>query len=123
MNYQEFIEKIQSGVPIGVSLANPGGGTSEIISYSDKSIVYQRGKSKISVAFEEFYKAYIKFKGKKVYTTDLRDYAPKTFDSSRGGHSCNTTFLFSILTLIGLVNEIKGDGNANHPFYVSIIEK
>lgn len=122
MEYKQFTESIKSNIPIGVLISNPGGGTSKIISYSDETIIYQRGKSKISVSFEELYKAYSKFRGQKVYTTHLRDYAPETFDSKRGGHSCNTTFLFSILNLINLASEIKGDGKANHPFYVSIIE-
>ncbi|MDO8463780.1 MAG: hypothetical protein Q7S46_00790 [Gallionella sp.] len=121
MNYQQFVDTIKSSIPVGVMLANPGGGTSKIISYSDENIVYQRGNSKISVSFDELYKAYIKFKGQKVYTTDLRDYAPKTFDSSRGGHSCNSTFLFSILNLIDIIKEIKGEGKPHHPFYASII--
>ena len=73
------------------------------------------------VAFEDLYKSYSKFKGKKVYTTDLRDLAPEVFDSKRNGHSCNATFLFSILKLLGKVTDIKGDGKANHPSYISII--
>ena len=121
MNYQQFVDSIKSRIPVGVTLANPGGGTSTITSYSEEKIVYQRGNSKISVSFEDLYKAYSQLKGKQVYTTDLRDFAPEIFDSKRNGHSCNSTFFFSILKLLGKVIEIKGDGKANHPFYVSII--
>jgi len=121
MDYQQFVASIKSSIPIGVKLTNPGGGTSTIISYTDKNIVYQRRNSKITVSFEDLFNAYSKFKGKKVYTTDLRDYAPKVFNSKQNGHSCNTTFLFSILKMLGKVTEIKGEGKANHPFYVSII--
>lgn len=121
MEYQQFVEIIKSNIPVGLLVNNPGGGNSKILSYSDANISYQRGKSKIQVSFEELYKAYSKFKGKKVYTTDLKDYAPKTFDSNRGGHSCNSTFFFAVLYLVGIVKEIKGEGKANHPFYVSII--
>jgi len=123
MEYKQFTESIKLNIPVGVLISNPGGGTSKIISYSDEKIVYQRGKSKISVSFEKLYKAYFKFRGQKVYTTDLRNYAPDIFDSKNGGHSCNATFLFSILILIGLVSEIKGDGKVNHPFYISILDK
>lgn len=121
MDYQQFVETIKSRIPVGLMLVNPGGGTSKIISYSEENIIYQRGNSKISISFDDLYKAYSKFKGQKVYTTNLRDYAPKVFDSTRGGHSCNATFLFSILELIGIINEIKGEGKAHHPFYASII--
>jgi hypothetical protein len=121
MDYQEFVSTIISSKPIGTVIPNPGGGTSTIISYTDENISYQRKNSPITVAFEDLYKAYAKFKGHKVYTTDLRDYAPKIFDSKRSGHSCNATFLFSILIFLGKVNEIKGEGKTNHPFYVSII--
>jgi len=122
MSYHQFANAIKSKIPIGAVLANPGGGTSTIISYSEAEIVYRRGNSKIHVSFEVLYKAYSQFKGKKVYTTDLRDFAPETFDSKQNGHSCNSTFLFSILKLLGKVTEIKGEGKANHPFYVTIFE-
>ncbi|MCI0552414.1 MAG: hypothetical protein L0287_15800 [Anaerolineae bacterium] len=121
MDYQQFVNSIKSGIPVGVTLANPGGGDSTIISYSDKNIVYRRGNSKISVSFEDLFEAYSKFRGKKVYTTDLRDFAPKIFDSKQNGHSCNATFLFSILKLLGKATEIKGEGKAHNPFYVTII--
>jgi hypothetical protein len=121
MNFQQFVSEIMTNLPVGVTLTNPGGGTSTIISYSDKNIVYRRGNSKISVSFEDLFQAYNEFKGKTVYTTDLRKFAPKVFDSKQSGHSCNTTFLFLILKLLGKVDEIKGEGKANHPFYVSII--
>jgi hypothetical protein len=121
MNYQQFVDSIKSRIPFGLTLSNLGGGISTIISYSDENIVYRRGSSKISVSFEDLYKAYSKFEGGNVYTTDLRDFAPEIFDSKRNGHSCNATFLFSILKLLGKATEIKGDGKANHPFYISII--
>ena len=117
MNYQQFVDTTKSSAPVGVMLANPVELSQKIISYSDENFVYQRGNSKISVSIDELYKAYSKFKGQKVYTTDLRDYAPKTFNSNRGGHSCNSTFLFSILNLIGIIKEIKGEGKPHHPFY------
>jgi len=120
MNYQQFIDAITSRIPVGVILKNPGGGTSKIISYSEKEIVYQRGNSKKSVSFKNLFDAYNKFMGRKVYTTDLRDFAPNIFDSKQNGHSCIATFLFSILKLFGKVNEIKGEGKANHPFYILI---
>ena len=121
MNYQQFVVSMKSRIPNGVILSNPGGGTSKIISYSDTDVTYQRKNSKMSISFEDLYKAYRAFEGKKVYTTDLRAFAPNIFDSKRNGHSCNATFLFSILKLLGKVNEIKGEGKAHHPFYVSIL--
>lgn len=120
MNYQQFIDSTTSRIPVGVIIKNPGGGTSKIISYSDQTVCYERGKSTISVSFDNLYQAYNQFRGKKVSTKDLRDFAPTVFDSKQNGHSCNATFLFSILKLLGKVSEIKGEGKANHPFYVSI---
>lgn len=108
MNYQQFTDDIKANIPIGILLANPGGGTSKILSYSDENIVYQRRNSKIIVSFDALDKAYSLFKGKKVYTTDLRDYAPNIFDSERGGHSCNATFFFSILQTLGRSRKSKG---------------
>lgn len=121
MNYQEFVAEIKANIPVGTAIPNPGGGFSTIVSYTEKNTVYQRKNSPISVAFEDLYKVYEKFKGKKVYTTDLKGFSPKVFDSTRRGHSCNTTFLFSVLQILGRVTEIKGEGKTNHPFYVSII--
>jgi hypothetical protein len=120
MDIQQFEAKIQSLLPVGADINNPGGGKSKVLSYSNQNIVYQRKNSKIMVSFSDLYKAYLTFNGQTVSTTDLRDFAPQVFDSKKGGHSCNCTFLFSILELIGIVEDIEGEGRANHPFYVKI---
>ena len=86
MEYHQFVTALKSTIPVGTSIPNPGGGTSSILSYTDKNITYQRGKSPIAVGFEDLFRAYEKFKGKKVYTTDLKVFAPKVFDSTRRGH-------------------------------------
>jgi len=120
MNYQQFTENIKSIIPVGTIIPNPGGGISTILSYSDKNIGYKRGNSRITIAFQDLYDTYVAFKGRKVKTTDLMSYAPKIFDSTRGGHSCNCTFLFSILNKLGKAGEIIGEGKAHHPFYAII---
>ncbi len=62
MDYQQFVETIKSSIPVGLMLVNPGGGTSKIISYSEENIIYQRGNLKITVSFDNLYKAYSKFR-------------------------------------------------------------
>ena len=56
-----------------------------------------------------------------VSTNILKDFKPTVFDSLKNGHSCNTTFLFSILNHVGLLKDgINGSGTKGHPFYVTI---
>ncbi|MEZ5825462.1 MAG: hypothetical protein R3C97_12225 [Geminicoccaceae bacterium] len=61
-----------------------------------------------------------RWNGKRVTSADLRRWRPDVFDSSRGGHSCNTTFLFMILQKAGLASEIRGAGKAGSPFWIDI---
>jgi hypothetical protein len=103
-------------------LPNPGGGNTVIVSYTDHNIVYQRGNSRICVAFKDLYEAYKMFRGGILDSTKLREYKPWVFDSKRGGHSCNCTFLFMVLRAIGVVDTIAGAGKKGDPFWVKIPE-
>jgi hypothetical protein len=107
-------------LPVGMVIENPGGGTSTIMRYSETNVYYKRANSAITVSLEALYNAYMKFKGMRVSSKDLRNYAPHTFDSKHSGHSYNCTFLFSILKLLGVIDTILGEGKAHHPFYVVI---
>ena len=120
MRYHEFCRKITETLPVGTMLPNPGGGNSTIVSYTPRKVVYQRGNSRIYVAFEDLYNAYDTFRGETLDSTTLRGLNPGVFDSKQSGHSCNCTFLFMVLKAIGVVNRIEGAGKRGNPFRVTI---
>lgn len=122
MDLQIFTQIIQEKFPIGSEFNNPGGGKSTIESYSVKNLYYRRGKTKISVSYQNLLSAYLNFKGTKVTASDLKVYAPNIFNSNArpGGHSCNCTLLFLLLSNLGLSSRIQGEGVRGSPYWVSI---
>ena len=120
MNRELFISQIRSEVPVGSVFENPGGGISAVLSVTGTHIAYRRGKSKISISFDDLFTAYTSFHGQLVCTSDLRVFAPSVFDSCArpSGHSCNATFLFSLLQRIRLAGAIIGSGVKGNPFSV-----
>lgn len=120
MQYNEFRRRIMETLPVNTTLPNPGGGDSEILSYTSRNIGYQRGKSTIRVAFEDLYRAYTMFQGEIVDSTQLKRYNPKVFDSKKSGHSCNCSFFYLLLKAIGIVDKIEGAGKRGSPFRVRI---
>jgi hypothetical protein len=120
MRYCDFRHKIMETLPVGTVLVNPGGGTSTIVSYTEHNIAYQRGNSKIYVAFEDLYDAYNAFKGGTLDSSTLRGHNPQVFDSKQGGHSCNCTFLFTVLKAIRVVDRTEGTGKRGAPFRVTL---
>ena len=120
MTYEEFFSKVKSSLSIGKVLPNPGGGTSKILSITEANITYQRGLSPISISVKTLYDLYKKYSGKTVSSTDLKAYLPKIFDQKYNGHPCNCTFFFMVLKEIGVVQRIRGEGKAYHPFYVDL---
>ena len=121
MDYLHFHRGFLAALPPGTILQNPGGGTTKIISYtaSDR-LVYQRGASRMYVSIQDFYAAYRHFLEQAVSSTDLRDFAPKVFDSKRSGHSCNCTVLFMALRAMGVVDRIAGRGRSGDPYWVTL---
>jgi len=114
MDIQYLRTKIVHCIPIGTIFNNPGGGTTTIHKYSDNKLFYIRGKSKISMSFEDIFNTYTTFKGTQVTTNDLKKYN-NHFDSKArkpSGHNCNCTSLFMILHRIGLAEEIKKFGRS-----------
>ncbi len=120
MDFTYFANKFRHTLPVGTIFPNPGGGTSQIIHYGDETVTYQRGESQIHVSLRAFHTACERFWGRRMNSSDLRLYYPSTFDSQRGGHSCNCTFLFTALTRMGLASDIRGEGKPNSPFYVRL---
>jgi hypothetical protein len=120
VNYRQFYQRITSSVPVGTVLRNPGGGTTEIKTYTEKNLTYKRGKSNMSVAMRDLYDTYRHFQGTTVSSPDLRRFAPSVFDSKQSGHSCNCTVLFMLLRETGIVARIQGRGIRGSPFQVYI---
>lgn len=122
MKLGAFVLALQNVLPAGLTLANPGGGTSTIVDCSSNSVRYRRGRSEIAVSMESLHKAYLAYQGRRVTSADLREYAPSVFDSHArpAGHSCNVTFLFLALHRAGLASEIGGKGVRGNPFFVMI---
>ena len=120
MDCEQFRQRMMEAVPVGTVLRNPGGGTSEIISYGSKNVTYRRGRSDIGVSVAALYDAVDTFCGKKLDSGMLREYRPRVFHSKHSGHSCNCTFLFMVLKAMGVINEIEGKGVAHHPYWVRI---
>ena len=121
MDYLDFHRRLTAALPPGTTLRNPGGGTTEIISYTASGkLVYQRGRSRMYMSVRDLHAAYRSFSGQTVSSTDLRDFAPEVFNSKRGGHSCNCTVLFMALNAMGLVDRIEGRGVAGYPYRVDL---
>lgn len=110
-------------IPVGLVLENPGGGTSTILECSQSFIKYRRGKSTIRVEFKDLYSAYTVYKGRRVSSSDLKQFAPSVFDSRAkpAGHSCNATLLFILLRESALSGDIGGGGVRGNPFFVHIL--
>lgn len=122
MDYKSFRMRFEAAIPVGSVLANPGGGTSEVLSYSADHVVYRRGKSKVRAPLIDFYAAFTKFAGARVNSSELRDFKPAVFNSSArpAGHSCNCTFLFLGLHRMGVASDIEGAGVRGSPFSVDL---
>jgi len=120
MNNRKFRRKIIKTIPIGTVMDNPGGGTSTIITYTEKKVTYQRGNSKIRIAFDDLHSAFLTFRGETLDSSMLIKFKPRVFDSKQNGHSCNCTFLFMVLEKLGIVDKIDGAGKKGNPFRVHI---
>lgn len=123
MDLENFETQIKHIFPIGTIIQNPGRGTTLIKSYSKGKIYYQRGKSTMSVKFSDLHAAYFHFVGRRMATTDLRQFKPFVFDSSArpAGHSCNCTLLFLLLFGMRLCGDVEGAGRIGNPFYVKVL--
>jgi hypothetical protein len=122
MEFSIFAQKFMQSMPIGTIVKNPGGGTSKVLRYSGENVVYLRGESQIYASLRAFHTACERFWGRRMSSSDLRVFYPSTFDSKRGGHSCNCTFLFSALSRMELASDIRGEGKSNNPFFVRLAD-
>ena len=119
MTEQEFIRAAKAALPKGYTFENPGGGTSQITGVGGKAITYRRRNSEIRVLWTDLYRAFDRFRGQRVTSTDLRRFAPAVFDSKArpAGHSCNCTFLFHVLQKLDLTDGgLEGLGRRGSPF-------
>lgn len=123
MDLHAFIADTKRVLPVGTVIDNPGGGTSTIVGFSETHVSYKRGRSKIAVAFADLYKAYYRFRGKEVSSTDLRKLWPTVYDSTArpAGHSCNCTFLFRLLEELQLSGPMSGSGVRGDPYSVKVV--
>ena len=64
MDFDTFRLIVKGIIPVGTVLQNPGGGTSIIVSLSDREISYKRGDNTFKVSFSGLFDAYSHFKGK-----------------------------------------------------------
>jgi hypothetical protein len=117
--HDQFLEGLCKKIYVGKILFNPGGGTSEIVFIDNNKIVYERGKSKISIKINDIFGVYEKNNGN-VFSNKLKEEKPNIFDSRANGHSCNCTFVFMVFKEMGVVNKIEGAGVRGNPFYVNI---
>jgi hypothetical protein len=122
MDFDQFKREVGRKLHVGLILNNPGKGTSQISSLSDKGVSYIRGHSTIYVSFQDLFEVLNHFIGEVVTSSDLMDYKPSIFDpkARKPGHSCNCTFFFMLLERIGIVSKIGGRGVKGDPFFVNI---
>lgn len=106
----------------GTVFVNPGGGTSEVISVRDGKVRYRRKNSTMSISVENLFAAYATFRGRTMYSSELKVISPEIYDSAArpAGHSCNATFLFLALVAMGLASRIYGNGKRGDPFYIEV---
>ena len=89
-------------------------------------VVYQRGTSRISVRSVDVYRAFDRFKGRRVSSSDLRCRMRTVFDPSArpAGHSCNRTFFFQVLQRLSLTTgPLEGRGVRGDPFAVRFVQR
>jgi hypothetical protein len=124
MDFSAFLRTVESRVPAGTVLDNPGGGTTRIVSYRDAHVTYVRGSSRFRVSLRDLHAALSHFGGARVTSNDLKEFAPTVFDSGteHPGHSCNCTLLFMLLREIGVVDQVHGRGVRGSPFWVDLRE-
>lgn len=115
-----FKQLLFANIKAGSVFENPGRGTSTIVKVTPDHITYMRGHSNISVKLGDLATAYARFYGSKCTTTDLKEFNQSVYSSKHNGHSCNCTFLFSVLHHLELSSGIKGSGVRGRPFYVNI---
>jgi len=115
-----ILVRVKETLKVGDVFENPGGGISTIKIITDNKIYYIRGSSTLSLDISAIEGIYDRFKGSICSTSDLKVYNPKIFDSKASGHSCNCTFLFTILKRLGIAGNIMGEGKRNSPFYIDI---
>lgn len=122
MTRDEFIGRIRGAISVGITFRNPGGGTSRIENVNPRYIAYVRGHSTITFSLHHLYYAYAHFAGRRVSSTDLREFAPSIFDSAArpAGHSCNCTFFFQVLQEAGLASSLQGTGVRGDPYAVTL---
>lgn len=120
MTKKEFETAIFKSIHEGQVFRNPLRGTSTIVEIDSNRVRYNRGKSIISLTIGDMYKAYAKFAGKDASSSDLRAFNPELYDSKQGGHSCHCSFLFLVLSAMGLATGIQGGGARGDPFWVHI---
>lgn len=117
-----MINLVRQKIKVGQVFNNPGGGTSEVVSVTNIGIYFKRKNSKMLLKFKDIENTYDTFKGRRITTRDLKKLNEKCFDSSKGGHSCNCTFFFSVLKECDLIKgDICGEGKVNNPFSVELI--
>lgn len=122
MDLASFKNLVKTNFPVGTVMENPSRGTTTIKKISYETISYIRGKSTITVKYDDLFEAYKKFKDQTITGTDLSSYAPQVFSSKArpSGHDCNRTLLFLILSKLSLASDIEGKGTRGAPFYINI---
>ena len=81
MTIEEFYAALEASIREGDEFDNPGGGVSTIIGLNDERVKYERGSSLIYMKIADLHRAYVKFKGRKVSSFDLRKFKPSVFSS------------------------------------------
>lgn len=123
MDTEEFVGRARAAVPAGIVFPNLGAGTTRIVRHDARHVVYQRGGSTIDISWDWLYEAYAHFSGRRMSSSQLREFRPEVFDSSvrPAGHSCNCTFLLQLLVRMGVVQRgVEGRGVRGDPFAVTI---
>ncbi|WKD48212.1 hypothetical protein [Microbulbifer spongiae] len=120
LRIKEFSTLIQKALPKGFVFENPGGGKTTVLGHSLEKVSYRRGSSTIYLSYTDMFDVYSHFRGMEVSSPDLKLFRPAVFDPDArpAGHSCNCTFLFKALNLIGLAGQIYGGGVRGNPFKV-----
>ena len=123
MELEDFVSRARASMPLERVFENARVGTSRILANDRRKVCYKRGNSRIYVRWRDLHAAYIRFAGRRVSSSDLRNAMPSVFDSSArpAGHSCNCTFLFRVLAELSLTEgALEGRGVAGDPYAVRL---
>lgn len=115
MDKEQFIQLICQANLEGLVFNNTRKNPLNILGTNKERIHYQRGKSTVSLKYNQLFKAWDAFKGSTVTSEQLQDWKPEVFDSKghpKPGHDSNCGMFLMLMEHLGLATDLDRDGRS-----------